>query len=68
MATYRASAVQLDPGLEVVERLVRLAVGEAPGAVDRSRVEGRPGPGMDAGAGGFRVAATPPTRRDLREK
>lgn len=66
LATYRASAVQLDPGLEVVERLVRLAVGKAPGDADRRRVEGRPGPGMDAGAVDSRRAATPPTRRDLR--
>nr|WP_246383540.1 low molecular weight phosphatase family protein [Microbacterium proteolyticum] len=68
VATYRESAVQLDPGLEVVERLVRLAVGAPPGATDRSRVDARPGPAVDGGAVSPHAAAIPPTRRGLRRR
>ncbi|WP_285137041.1 low molecular weight phosphatase family protein [Microbacterium sp. lyk4-40-TSB-66] len=68
VATYRASAVQLDPGLDAVERLVRLAVGAAPGSADRDRVEDRSAPGVDAGTVGPDAVATPRTRRDLRRR
>jgi protein-tyrosine phosphatase len=68
VATYRASALQLDPGLEVVERLVRLAVGAGPAAVDGSRVEGRPGPAINGSTFDPDVAAVPPTKRYLHRK